>query len=152
MSTLFKMQFNIGSKTIHDYTFSYTRLELSFENPFRFAFRRIGYLVFNLNTGTDYSCRFLNYNLSESTPNHLYITGLFSEDSLTTEQQGHGGGYAIKIHPVIGYHQLKIPLHELTNRQVQMSCLPGREGALLRRLESNDLIANLDHNGLPVFK
>ncbi len=132
-------------KVVRDYTFSYEKVTTSFKDKVRLIFPPTGHLIFNLFFGEDFSCRFLNYNRSPGKANHLYITGLLSEGSLTTAQQGDGGGYAMKVHPVIGYHFLKIPMYELTDRQVRLSHLFDKDGIQLRNLEANDPIRDLDH-------
>lgn len=142
---------HFGYKVVRDYTFTYTKLEVSIQDAISFTFPATGYLIFNLVTGESFSCRFLNYNLSESTSNHFYVTGILSKGKLNLAQQGWGGGYAMKIHPVVGYHFLKIPMVQLTDRQVLLGNLMGREGALLRKMVSNELLSTLDNPGLTQF-
>lgn len=140
-----------GFKVVRDYTFSYEKVETSFKDKVRFIFPPTGHLIFNLFFGEDFSCRFLNYNHSPGKPNHLYITGLLSQGSLTTAQQGNGGGYAMKIHPVTGYHFFKIPMYELTDRQVRLSHIFDKEGLRLRQLEANAPVRTLGHPVLVRF-
>lgn len=80
-----------GFKVVRDYTFSYEKVETSFEDKVRFIFPPTGHLIFNLFFGDNFTLRFLNYDQSEGESNHLYITGLLSRGSLTTAQQGRGG-------------------------------------------------------------
>lgn len=138
-------------RVVRDYTFFYDKVETSFKEAVRFIFPATGYLIFNLFFGDDFTLRFLNYDLSEGCPNHLYITGLLSQGMLTTAQQGTGGGYAMKVHPVIGYHFLKVPMFELTDKQVKLSDIFGKEGKALRNLEANDSINAIDHPGIKGF-
>lgn len=149
--SLFDMRIRTGFKVVRDYTFSYDKVETSFTDKVRFIFPPTGHLIFNLFFGDNFMLRFLNYDHSEGAPNHLYITGLLSQGSLTTAQQGGGGGYAMKIHPVVGYHFLKIPMYELTDRMVRLSHIFGREGRQLRRTEANRPLVTIDHIDLKQF-
>jgi hypothetical protein len=51
-----------------------------------------------------------DYGRSVSIPNRMYLTGLFSKISLLVSQIGQGGGFAMKVHPAIGYHFLIMPI------------------------------------------
>lgn len=134
-----------GSQKLRDYDVRFTYIDLQIQQSVQFIFPRIGYLVFNLITGDDFSIRHLNYNKSVSTPNHTYISGLFSGSSLSTRQEGNGGGFAIKIHPVIGYYLLNIPLYPITDRQVLLSDVLKKHGKYLRKMESVEMICTLDN-------
>ncbi|MGB3587532.1 MAG: helix-turn-helix domain-containing protein [Tunicatimonas sp.] len=132
-------------KLIRDYTFMYSELDISVPGTLEITFPRIGYLVLYVMSGDTFVQRFLNYHQSPSLLNRFYINGLFSEGSLAIQQSGTGGGYAVKVHPVIGYHLLKVPLSELTNRQLLLSEVLDREGRLLRELEADLLLHPFDN-------
>lgn len=140
------LRIGTGCQVVRAYTFSYDKVESSFKDQVRFIFPPTGHLIFNLFFGEGFSCRLLNYNHSPGKANHLYITGLLSRGSLITTQQGNGGGYAMKVHPVMGYHFLKIPMYELTDRQVRITHVFGKNGLPLRKLEANEAIQALDHH------
>lgn len=124
-------------KTIRDYTFLYAEIDISVPGTLEITFPRIGYLVLYFLNGADFSMRFLNYHRAPSRLHRFYINGLFSEGSLALSQSGTGGGYALKIHPVIGHYLLKFPLSELTDRQVLLSDALGKDGRLLREMEAD---------------
>lgn len=147
----FEMQIRSGFKVVRDYTFSYEKVETSFKDKVRFIFPPTGHLIFNLFFGDDFTLRFLNYDHSEGKPNHLYITGILSRGSLTTAQQGKGGGYAMKIHPVVGYHFLRIPMYELTDRMVQLSHIFDQEGLPLRKMEADRSLFGFDQADMKRF-
>lgn len=132
-------------KLIRDYTFHYSEMDISIPGSLEVVYPRIGYLVFCFLTGTDSECRFLNYNRSVSLPHHLYITGLFSQESLVTQLSGTVGGIAMNIHPVIGYYFLRVPLHQLTDKQLPFSQVVDQEAHLLRELEADLQIHSLDN-------
>lgn len=127
-------------KQIRDYTFTYSELDVSVPGTLETTFPRIGYLALYFLSGYDFDMRFLNYHYSPCLLYRFYITGLFSEGSLAIRQSGMGGGYAMKIHPVIGYYLLKFPLSELTNRQMLLSEALGKDGWLLREREADLLL------------
>ncbi|HRP57131.1 helix-turn-helix domain-containing protein [Agriterribacter sp.] len=147
----YDLKIHAGFKVVRDYSFSFDKVEISFKDMVRFIFPSTGYLIFNLFFGDDFTLRFLNYDLSEDLPHHLYITGLLSRGMLITGQQGTGGGYAMKIHPVIGYHFLRIPMYQLTDRQVRLSHIFDREGRPLRQLEANASARTLNDPGVKGF-
>ncbi len=132
-------------KLIRDYTFMYSELDISVPGTLEITFPRIGYLVLYVMSGDTFVQRFLNYHQSPSLLNRFYINGLFSEGSLAIQQSGAGSGYAVKVHPVIGYHLLKVPLSELTNRQLLLSEVLDREGRLLQELEADLLLHPFDN-------
>ncbi|MGB3798996.1 MAG: helix-turn-helix domain-containing protein [Lewinella sp.] len=84
----------------------------------------------------------MNYDESVATPNNLYISGLLSDSSLLVEQTGRGGGYAMKVHPVIGYYWLRMPLCAITDRQVKVADVIRDEGKMLTHI---DRIDSFDH-------
>lgn len=145
------IQIRPGYKVVRDYSLSYDKVETSFQDEVRVIFPPTGHLIFNLFFGDNFTLRFLNYDRSKGRSNHLYITGLLSKGALTTAQKGNGGGFAMKIHPVIGYHFLKIPMYELTNRQVRLSNIFDKGGPMLRNLEANTPIRSLGHPGVKNF-
>lgn len=144
------IRIHAGYQVVRDYTIKYDKVEISFREPVRFIFPPTGHLILNLFYGDDFSCRFFNYNRSPGKPNQLYITGLLSRGPLMIAQQGTGGGYAMKIHPVIGYHFLRISMHEITDRQVRVSHIFSKEKPL-RNLEANTILCTLDHKGIKRF-
>ena len=134
-----------GKRKIRDYTLNYSSLDIRVHQEFTTVFPRTGYLILSFITGTDFISRFANYDQSVARPNHLYISGLFSESSLIVHQTGVGGGYALKLHPVIAYHLLKQPLWQLTDRQVRLCEVIADHGAFLDRVEANYRIDSFGH-------
>jgi AraC-like DNA-binding protein len=102
-------------------------------------------------TGKDIETRFLNYERSVTRPNHLYISGLFTDSSLHVAQTGSGVCYAMKIHPVVGYHFLKIPMHELLNRQIRICQIIDLQDHFLEKTESNYEINTFDDPNVNYF-
>lgn len=145
------LNLSYGSKRIRDYIFVFSVLDISVRNQFSTVFPRTGYLIFSFITGTDFESHFINYDRSVTRPNHMYIAGLFSQSSLIVNQRGHGGGYALKVHPVIGYHFLKIPMYELTDHQIRICHVIDKHGLFLEKLESNYKIDSFDHPQVQKF-
>lgn len=139
------------SKKIRDYTFMYSVLDISVRDRFDTVFPRIGYLIFTFLTDGDFESHFLNYDRSVTRSNHMYISGLLSKSSLLVRQFGNGDGYAMKVHPVIGYHFLKIPMHELTDRQIRVCHLIDKHGRFLEKLEADYKIDSFDHPHVKKF-
>lgn len=125
---------------IQEYLFHYSEINIDIPGTLEVTFPRIGYLVLYVMSGDTFVQRFLNYHQSPSLLNRFYINGLFSEGSLAIQQSGRGGGYAVKVHPVIGYYLLKFPLSKLTNQQVLLGEALAEEGKLLRELEADLLL------------
>lgn len=146
-----KINFGAGSALIRDYTFVYSVLEISVHRSFNTVFPRSGHLIFSFITGNDFESHFLNYDRSVTRPNHMYISGLFSKSSLLVQQFGTGGGYAMKVHPVIGYHFLKTPMHELTDRQIRLCHIVDKHGRTLENLEDDYKIDSFDHPRVKQF-
>ncbi|AVR45309.1 hypothetical protein C7S20_08535 [Christiangramia fulva] len=142
------LKFGAGINSIGEYKIPYSIIETSIKGWYRTFFPRIGYLVFNLYTGQDFKCRFLNYHKTSGYTNVLYITGLLSENSLHFEQHGMGKGYAVKVHPVVGYYFLKIPMCEIVDRQIQISNVLENNGRTLRYLEKNEMFHSFDNSYL----
>ncbi len=139
-----RLQFGSGEKTVCDYRLSYSYVGFSVPEQFTTIFPRIGFLIFTMVTGKDIETRFLNYQGSVTRPNHLYISGLFTDSSLIVKQTGTGGGYAMKVHPVVGYHFLKIPMYELLNRQVRICQIIDSKEKFLEKVESDYEISSFD--------
>lgn len=133
------LQMSHNSKNIRDYMFVYSVVDVNTTESLITVFPRTGYLIFTFCTGTNayFESRFMNYDQSVAIPNHMYITGLFSESSLVVRQLGHGGAFAMKVHPVIGYHFLKTPMHELTDRQIRVCKLIESCGRFLEKVEDD---------------
>ena len=134
-----------GSRKIRDYTLSYSHMDIRVDETFTTIFPRTGWLVLSFITGTDFESQFLNYDGSITRPNHLYISGLFSESSLVVRQTGNGGGYAMKIHPVIGYYLLRRPMTELVDRQIRLCQAMEGHGPLLEHVEATYRITSFNH-------
>jgi AraC-like DNA-binding protein len=141
-----KTRLQIGSsvKSIRDYQLSYSFIEFFIPDKLFTVFPRTGYLIFTMVTGKNIETRFMNYEKSVTRPNHLYISGLFTESSLYITQTGIGGGYAMKVHPVVGYHFLKIPMWELLNRQIRICQIIDSRGRFLEKVESDYKIRSFD--------
>ncbi|MDG3583889.1 helix-turn-helix domain-containing protein [Galbibacter pacificus] len=142
---------SIGTKGIKDYNLHYTLIEFNLKEAFLNIFPRIGFLVCNLFIGDTLNCRFLNYTKDAFYSNRLYITGLLSKGSLFFSMNNKGKGYAFKLHPVIGYHLLKTPMDELSDKQVMVSNVLDVSGHLLKRLERNEDIGSINNECLTRF-
>ncbi|WP_420460377.1 helix-turn-helix domain-containing protein [Neolewinella sp.] len=134
-----------ASSRIRDYTLAYSSMDIRVGKEFTTVFPRTGFLIFSFITGTDFVSRFVNYDQSVARPNHLYICGLLSQSSLIVRQTGTGGGYAMKIHPVIGYYLLRQPMSALVDRQIRLCNVIADNGSLLDRMESTYHIDSFDH-------
>lgn len=139
-----RLQLGAGAKVIRDYRFLYSYLDFSIPDKFTTVFPRIGHLIFTMTTGKDLETRFMNYEGSVTRPSHLYISGMFTESSLHITQTGSGVGYAMKVHPVVGYHFLKIPMYELLNRQIRICHILAEQGRFLEKVESDYEITSFD--------
>lgn len=139
-----QMKLGNGFKLINDYHFTYSFIGFSIPGTFNTMFPRTGFLIFTMVIGKDLTTRFLNYKRSVTQPNHLYISGLFSRSSLDVSHKGNGAVYAMKVHPVVGYHLLKIPMSELLNRQVPMCQLIDLKDRFLEKIELSHQINSFD--------
>lgn len=141
------LQMANDSKKIRDYLFAYSVVDINTTDAFTTVFPRTGHLIFTFCTGDGsfFESRFVNYDHSVALPNHMYISGLFSESSLLVRQIGHGGAIAMKVHPVIGYHFLKIPMYELTDRQIRICKLIDGCGLFLENVENDYRINSFDN-------
>lgn len=141
------LQMAYDSKKIRDYMFVYSIVNINTPDPFTTVFPRTGYLIFTFCIGTDayFESRFMNYDQSVALPNHMYIAGLFSESSLLVRQLGRGGAFAMKVHPVIGYHFLKRPMCELTDRQIRVCKLIEGCGRFLEKVEADYKINSFEN-------
>jgi len=148
-----KTRLQIGSsvKSIRDYQLSYSYIGFSIQGQLTTVFPRTGYLIFTMVTGKNIETRFLNYEKSITCPNHLYISGLFTDSSLHISQTGSGGGYAMKVHPVVGYHFLKIPMWELLNRQIRICHIIDLKDRFLEKTESDYEIVSFDDSHINHF-
>ncbi|MDZ7658151.1 helix-turn-helix domain-containing protein [Fodinibius sp.] len=138
------LQIGSSVKSIRDYQLTYSYIGFSIPEQFTTVFPRIGYLIFTMVTGKDIETRFLNYEGSVTRPNHLYISGLFTDSSLHISQTGRGGGYAMKVHPVVGYHFLKIPMYEMLNRQIRICQIIDLKDRFLEKTESDYEITSFE--------
>lgn len=145
------IQISAGTTPLKDYRLNVSLIECSLADPFPSVFPRIGYLVCNLFVGGSLDCRLLNYSAEPFYHNRLYVTGLLSESSLLFSMKGEGKGYAFMLHPVIAYHLLKIPLPEVTDRQVVVSDALESGGTDLQNLERNEQFQSLGNRYLERF-
>lgn len=145
------MTFGSHTQSIKDYQLLFSVSDFKLDRNLKTVFPKIGYLIFNFFTGENYTYRFLNYDFEDRQPSHLYITGMFSQGPLIFNQQGQGKGYALKIHPVLGYHLLKAPMYLFTDSSTQISFITGKSGALLRKLEEDRKIDSIDNYYLKQF-
>lgn len=143
--SFFDIGIRTGFKVIGDYSFSYDQVETAFKGKARLIFPPTGHLIFNFFFGDNFNCQLLKANLSAGQTSYFYITGLLSRGALTTAQQGHGGGYVMKVHPVMGYHFLRMPMCELTDRQVRLSHAFDKNILQLRQLVASTSMDELDH-------
>ena len=111
-----------------------TRSDLKYKKTL--VLPRLGYLLLNFFNGS-YRYKFVNYNFPENQPNHLYLTSLFSEEPGVFQQHGKGNGFVMKIHPVMCYHFLKVPMNQLVDQQILLSDFFEKKGKLLRQLEAD---------------
>lgn len=148
----FEVAFDFGIHKVNEHTIPYCLLDLKIPDKVITPFPRIGHLVLNFYCEGSYKNSFLNYSRSQASANRLYIAGLFTEGSLQLEQEGDCKGYAIRMHPVIGYYFLKLPMWEITNRQIEItSILNGSKSMDLRYAQKNDSIESIDHKVLQQF-
>ncbi|MDT7828212.1 helix-turn-helix domain-containing protein [Pricia sp. S334] len=145
------MVFNLGVYKIKDFRIPYGLGQMEIHGCHRTIFPRSGDLILNLYVGDSFRNRIINYNTPWATTNKLYISGLYSQGALELQQNGKGAAYAIKVHPVIGYHLLKLPMHELVDKQVQISHLLETEGVFLRNIEISEKITSLNDTHLRDF-
>ncbi|MCM8568787.1 helix-turn-helix domain-containing protein [Gramella jeungdoensis] len=147
-----KVTYDFGLHKVNDHTIPYCLLDIKFSGKVVTPFPRIGHLVVNFYCGETYKNKFLNYSMSRAGSNRLYIAGLFTEGSLLIEQEGDCKGYAIRMHPVIGYYFLRIPMWEITNRQIEITgILNGSMCRDLRSAQRNERIDTLEHQILDEF-
>ena len=147
-----KVTYDFGLHKVNDLTFPYCLLDMQISGKFITPFPRIGHLVMNFYCGGTYKNRFLNYSRSYASSNRLYIAGLFTEGSLLIEQEGDCKGYAIRMHPVVGYYFLRIPMWEITNRQIEITGILNSTRSMdLRSAQKNESIESLDHQILHEF-
>lgn len=148
-ATKFKASSIFGRYQVRDLNIPFSELEVQFEEERSILFPRTGYLIMNLYMGSDYSCCVNHGEIA--TTNRLYVTGLCSQGSLNVKQKGDCKGYAIKLHPVIGYYFLKIPMCELVDRQVEVSSVLNGGARLLKQVEENEEISSLHNKYLTLF-
>jgi AraC-like DNA-binding protein len=139
------LQISQGKKSIRDYNLYFDLIKFDLKDELIEVFPPIGYLVGNLFIGESVKCNFINYNNDRFYSNQLYVTGLFSRGSMFFSVKNKGQGYAFRIHPVIGYHFLKISMTELVDRQIRVSDVLQMNNALLRKLEHNERIESIDN-------
>lgn len=145
------LKFGLGSKKIRDYSLLYSHMDFFIPDEFTTVFPRIGHLVFTMVLGKDLETRFMNYEGSVTRPNHLYISGMFTESSLLIRQTGTGIGYAMKVHPVVGYHFLKVPMQEMLNRQIRICDVLDSRGRFLEKVESDYELTSFDDDLVKQF-
>ena len=133
-----KIDIGFGLKVLKDYQFNFSLIDFEFKEEFVNIYPRSGYLICNLFLGEPKSCRFINYTGDVLRNNRLYFTGLFSEESLQFAMNYKGRGYAFKLHPVLAYHFLKLPMTEITDRPVMVSDALEIRGRFLRELERSE--------------
>lgn len=144
-----KTSSNTGRYLVRDLSIPFSEVEVHFEEERSILFPRTGYLIVNLYMGSDYSCCVNQGKIA--TTNRLYVTGLSSQGALNVKQKGSCKGYAIKLHPVIGYYFLKVPMYELVDRQVEVSTVLNGSAKLLRQVEENEEISSLYNKYLTLF-
>ncbi|MCG9971549.1 helix-turn-helix domain-containing protein [Christiangramia crocea] len=149
----FEVDYDFGIHEVNDHTIPYCLLNLKIPDKVITPFPRIGHLVLNFYCGGSYKNKFLNYSGSQAVSNRLYIAGLFTDGALHLEQEGDCKGYAIRMHPVIGYYFLKVPMWEITNRQVEITSiiLNSKKSMELRNAQKNERIDSIDHKILQEF-
>lgn len=144
--------YDFGLHKVDDHVIPYCLLNLEITKKVVTPFPRIGHLVLNMYCDGSYKNRFLNYSGSRATSNRLYISGLFTEGALQLAQEGKCKAYAIRMHPVMGYYFLKVPMYEITNRQIEITdILNGSKSGDLRNAQKNDRIDSMEHGVLQEF-
>ncbi|WP_339711861.1 helix-turn-helix domain-containing protein [uncultured Kriegella sp.] len=145
------LDFHFGLFKVRDYRIPYGLVGMHIFGTHKSIFPRSGDLVLNLYMGNSFKNRIVNYDNTWATTNKLYISGLFSEGALELEQRGKCLGYAIKIHPVIGYYILHIPMCEIVDKQVRISDVLESKGHLLMNVETSEKIDSLNSKSLRQF-
>ena len=143
-SSTLNVEFRLGLFKVKDYQIPYGLGQMEINGCHRTIFPRSGDLILNLYVGDSFMNRITNYGTPWASVNKLYVSGLFSKGSLELEQKGNGSAFAIKVHPVIGYYLLKIPMYELVDKQVQVSHMLESEGLFLRKIETSEHITSLN--------
>ena len=139
------LQISRGIKSIRDYNLNFDLVKFDLKDELVEVFPPIGYLVGNLFIGERMECNFINYTNEKFYSNRLYITGLFTMGSMFFSVKNTGQGYAFKMHPVIGYHLLKISMTEVVDRQVRISDVLQINSGMLRKLEESDRIESIEN-------
>jgi len=143
-SSTLNVEFHVGLFKVKDYQIPYGLGGMDIFGVHKSIFPRSGDLILNLYVGDSFKNRITNYGTPWATVNKLYVSGLFSQGSLELEQEGNGSAFAIKLHPVIGYYLLKIPMCELVDKQVQISHVLESAGLFLRKIETSEQITSLN--------
>lgn len=147
------VKFGSCSKVIRGYPFLYSIMDFDIKEKLRVAFPSFGYIILNFYSGDTFQYYFSNYNFPKSQNHHLYIMGLFSESPLIMEADGRGRGFAMKLHPVVGYHLLREPMEQLCNQQCLINNIinRGSVGSLISSLEKDQQLNIFNNNYLEHF-
>lgn len=145
------MSATFGAHSIRDYKIPYSLINMEIKEIHRSVFPRSGDLILNLFIGKNFGNRIANYNTPFTSTNKLYISGLFSKNSLHLEQYGSCKAYAIRVNPVIGHHLLRLPMYELLDKHVEISNILRPEGRELQKIESSESIQSLENKYLNKF-
>lgn len=138
------------SSTAGEHQFSYFITHSDLKNKKTLVLPRLGYLLLNF-FNESFCYEFVNYNFPKNLPNHLYLTSLFSEEPGIFQQYGKGNGYVMKMHPVMCYHFLKIPMYQIIDQQILISDFFEKKGKQLRNLEKDQQNISFDDGYLIQF-
>lgn len=145
------IRFGQRSTVVGDYKLMFSVIEFDHTHPFQTVFPRIGYPVLNLFIGEKFTIHFVNYDFPEVQSGHLYITGLLSDEPLIFDHSGKGQGYALAIHPVLAYHLLQEPMHQLNAYWDTISNIRWKVGNSIRSREEDCQITSIHDNYLKQF-
>jgi len=145
------IQFGLRSMVVGEYKLVFSVIDFDHPDSFSTTFPRIGYPVLNLFIGENFSFNFTNYGFPEVQPGRLYIIGLLSDKPITFSHAGKGKGYALAVHPVVAYHLLQEPMHQLNAHWDTVSHIRWKDGKPFRTLEDEHQVSSIDDLYLKQF-
>lgn len=145
------IQFGLRSMVVDEYKLTFSVIDFDHTSSLSTTFPRIGYTVLNLFIGDNFTFKFTSYGFPEVQPGRLYIIGLLSDKPLIFSHAGKGKGYALAVHPVVAYHLLQEPMHQLNAHWDTVSNLRWKDSKFLRTLEDEYQFTSIDDVYLKQF-
>lgn len=142
------LKFGSCGKIINGKQFLYSVIDFDIEQETRIHFPRIGHLILNIFYDERFKFRFLNCKGASSKHQHVYITGLFSDDPVHFQLQGQGRGFSMKVHPVVAHHVFKEDMSQFVNSQFSVRDIIGKGGSLLKMMEEDQQVKISENNHL----